>query len=486
MDDTTPMQHGRANPGYRGMFALPPTQFSREALTELARAQGQASVGGGSSMPAGYTYLGQFIDHDVTKLARGDRAPGPDPVPPDELVQLVTPEMDLDSVYGKGWEDESIRVDPKTGKFASYATDARGLIFDLPRKQEPCDPQGMCFSAVIPDGRNDENFIIAQLHVFFLNLHNFIVDRYREKTGLQDARKLFESARYEAIVLYQHIVKNDFLERVLNKDVYDYLFVQSGRPTLLNPGPGGDRRMPTEFSGAAFRFGHSMVRTQYNLNENEDSRNVTLRTLFLLTGRGGAISRDTAWKHKIDWRFFFRFEGGYPRGGPNKANTITTSLVKDLRDLPGEPTDARNLILRNLLRGRELDLPDAQSVIREIETRVPEYKDELGLRILTPVDLLVGELAGALRRLNMHERTPLWTYLLIESWFESRPSPDADTRLGMLGSIIVGEVLRALLIISKPTPPPGHEPLANDVSRDVGKSTDEFRIADLMRLVYSY
>ena len=51
-------------------------------------------------MPAGYTYLGQFVDHDLT-MDDTDVGLGDD-VTPAELVQGRSPRLDLDSLYGAG------------------------------------------------------------------------------------------------------------------------------------------------------------------------------------------------------------------------------------------------------------------------------------------------------------------------------------------------------------------------------------------------
>lgn len=53
----------------------------------------------GSDVPAGYTYFGQFVDHDVTfdpisSLMREND--------PNGLLNFRTPRLDLDNVYGRG------------------------------------------------------------------------------------------------------------------------------------------------------------------------------------------------------------------------------------------------------------------------------------------------------------------------------------------------------------------------------------------------
>ncbi len=53
-----------------------------------------------SDIEAGYTYVGQFIDHDITLDPRPDNFTGS--VDPSTLVNARSPQLDLDSVYGRG------------------------------------------------------------------------------------------------------------------------------------------------------------------------------------------------------------------------------------------------------------------------------------------------------------------------------------------------------------------------------------------------
>ena len=62
-----------------------------------------------SDVPAGYTYLGQFIDHDITfdpvsSLQRQND--------PNALHNFRTPRFDLDSLYGAGPNKRSLHVRP--------------------------------------------------------------------------------------------------------------------------------------------------------------------------------------------------------------------------------------------------------------------------------------------------------------------------------------------------------------------------------------
>ena len=64
-------------------------------LRKVAAAMTTGDTGGNGNIPAGYTYLGQFVDHDLTfdhtTVALGDS------VSPADLLQGRSPALDLDS-----------------------------------------------------------------------------------------------------------------------------------------------------------------------------------------------------------------------------------------------------------------------------------------------------------------------------------------------------------------------------------------------------
>ena len=81
-----------------------------------------------SDIPAGFTYLGQFIDHDITfdpnsKLQRDND--------PDALRNFRTPRFDLDSLYADGPDNNPYLYD-KDGIHLLVGKNAAGED-DLPR-----------------------------------------------------------------------------------------------------------------------------------------------------------------------------------------------------------------------------------------------------------------------------------------------------------------------------------------------------------------
>jgi hypothetical protein len=212
--------------------------------------------------------------------------------------------------------------------------------------------------------------------------------------------------------------------------------------------------MPVEFSVAAYRFGHSMIRPQYQLN--------SMITRPIFSGHpdddnaddlGGFRPIPPRWA--IDWRFFIDLghdgepsAGGPPSGQPQLSYKIDTSLVHPLGDLPHRIANhPSSLALRNLERGATFQLPSGQQVARALD--IPPIANE---------DLMIGKATadGEQRRLTevvpgIGSHAPLWAYILSEaqvtSW-KAHPGQDRDKipiRLGPVGGRLVAEVFASLL-----------------------------------------
>ncbi len=194
-------------------------------------------------VPAGFTFLGQFLDHDMTR----DKTPLPEAqADPNALTNFSSPFLDLASVYGEGPAANPELYDP-----ANPAKLRLSQPFGFPDLPGAADG-----TALLGDPRNDENIIVAQLHAAFAQFHNRLVDGGRS----------FEAARQTTRWQFQYLVVNDFLPHVVGREVVDALLVRNADGTLGSAGtfykPGNPTRpmTPLEFSVAAFRFAHSMVR----------------------------------------------------------------------------------------------------------------------------------------------------------------------------------------------------------------------------------
>jgi LysM repeat protein len=436
-----------------------------------------------SPIPAAYTYFGQFVDHDTTlEVQPGDLPPSASgdlphlladdmaPLPLQEIRNAIrnfrTATLDLDSVYGlPAPRDPANGAKMRLGR--NVALDGRekpklkppGKADDNDLPREP--PSGDILhdrAALIGDPRNDENLIVAQLHLAFLKAHNRLVDE-----GLT-----FEQARRVLRQHYQYIVIHDFLKRVADPAVVEGILQHGNRwyNALAEP-----FFMPLEYAVAAYRFGHTMVRGAYNFNLNFNLRPggipASLELLFTFTALSGQISGfDTLPDNWIiEWENII---GDDPNVA--KARRLDTLLAKvesaalfNLQTLEGKREEGlgAQLSARNLLRGYRLRLPTGQAIA-----------GVLGLPVLTPDQLRAAsgntDQEKALVDGGFVDRTPFWYYVLAEA------KHHGGTRLGPVGSTIVAEVLIGLVrrsansilrtpgwVPSLPAATPGHFELAD-------------------------
>ncbi|MFF3502663.1 heme peroxidase family protein [Streptomyces sp. NPDC003247] len=437
---------------------------ARVALAGAMTAAGNQPDSNNPAVPAGFTYLGQFVDHDLTLDATAVHL-GKD-VTVDQLLQGRSPALDLDSLYGLGpdhpvdrrfYEDDGLRLRtgttqglPRPGADPLVGLSLTG--FDLPRAGV-----GSLISErrrpLIPDPRNDENLAVAQIHAAFIRFHNRVVADLVDK-GVSSA-VLFETARETVVKHYQWMLRHDFLGRIVDPAIVDQVFTQGRR--FFEPRAGEDDRptMPIEFSVAAYRLGHSMVRGAYNWNRIFDDGAGTLRLLFQFSGTSGILSPPpddpddpdagrferlpTNWIADLRRLFDFPAGGrpdlGVPAAKSNVAKRIDTLLVNPLAELPlgsfgsrpnaPEDTNELNLAFRNLTRGTMVRLATGQQMAKA-----------LGVKPLLASDFANGSGAQLSSDLaaELVDHCPLWFYILREA------EVNGGGRLTGVGGQIVAEV----------------------------------------------
>lgn len=391
---------GRLFPG------LPPlTGPTNQQLADLAQTQLDPNLdeGNNEAMLSGFTYLGQFIDHDLTL---DQCCPVPlNPVDPTTIPNARTLRFDLDSVYGNPAAFAPDRV------HLLVQEDNGNGVRDLPRR-----PDG---SAIIGDGRNDENEIIGQLHVGFLKLHNAVADgmpqcRIPANRGL--VRECLRRVEGEVRHLYQWVVLHQFLPHIVGQDVIDGLLDGRRLRCVLFCRAGFT---PVEFSVAAYRFGHSMVRLAYEVNEDTGKIQVfSFTEPDLRGGRPLPAGRQIAWGN-----FLPELTEPGDEADVNVSRRIDTLLSRSLAQLPIPLTEAAGsnvLAFRNMLRAQSYGLPSYESVATAMG--------------LTPVDTGVRFMPG------FADGTPLWYGILEES-----SQLEDGVRLGPVGARIVAEVFLRVL-----------------------------------------
>jgi hypothetical protein len=376
-------------------------------------------------VPSFFTYFGQFLDHDMTL----DTLPLPTEfVDPNTIPNLRDPRLNLDSVYGKGPE----------GNPELYEADGKHFKVngrDLPRNPS-CVVPNLAVSistpcpAIIAEGRNDENQVIAQIHVAFLRAHNKLIDQ----------GYTFEQARQLMKWRHQWIVVHEFLPEVLDPGVYADVFRSDGKiqTKYYDPNNAAKADMPVEFSVAAYRFGHSQVRRAYNITKGGGRVQVFNNTVGDLHG-GRQIAAD----HEIFWPNFLIVDGQPTTGQPgttqpvaNISRKIDTLLSSGLFALPipgAAPEGSAILAKRNIQRARGYGLPSGQDVAAR-----------LGITALSNADIAADNHIPRLRPFiadpTYQDKLPLWLYMLAESQIVHN-----GAKLGPVGSRIVAEVIGGLL-----------------------------------------
>ncbi len=437
---------------------------------------------------AGTTFMGQFMDHDMTFDAT---SPLGQPTEPTTSPNSRTAKFDLDSVYGLGPIGSPQLYDPNDP--AKFILGFGGLFEDLPRNMDfapyPADP-----TAVIGDPRNDENLIIAGLHCAFLKFHNHAVDYVRAQ-GVSDPTTVFLNARLLTTWHYQWMIVHEFLPLFVGQPLVNDILLNG--PQVFAPKT-GQGFIPVDFQTGSYRFGHSMVRPSYRANLTGDpnspfgvapqffglifdpSQHPEDRGGTALTDPGDLSGGARALRRFVGWRTFFNFGDGNVKSNKKIDTTISSPLFTlPLRAIPPH-TPPQSLPQRNLLRHVTWSLPSGQAVARH-----------LGVSVLSPDHFT--ELAGY--GLGLDSSTPLWFYVLMESGVTQTstvtlvPSPlgppgtpitSTGLALGPVGGRIVGEVILGLLT-ADPTSylsaQPGWQPI---LPRRNGTTSGPFQMIDFL------
>jgi hypothetical protein len=435
------------SPFYGRMFpSLTPSSHSEDDLIKLAEFMVDAGKGPATANTklSGYLYWGQFIDHDLTldltPLARAGS------IPPENRINHRSPFFDLDSLYGDGPVNTAFLydlTDPATGKtlppgnerFLLGETEPSKKLLDLPRSK--------IGRPLLVDSRNEENLIVAQFHTLLLRFHNQVMDALDKPNppdvGLLGAPK-FVQARRLVTWHYQYFVWHEWLDQFLDPDIIAE--VRANYPRGDPPG-GQDFFIPIEFAVAAFRFGHSMVRSDYNISIRPDHIpfSLSLSELLSRNSMGNPPLRVLEDNYLIDWKLFFP-DMGKNVGHRNVMHALDILIAEDLHHLPGpvpidtgpSPRLIQSLPAMTLLRGQRSGLPSGQHIA-----------DALGETRLTDDEILQQEpkdwdpkLKDFLLQRNFVKDTPLWFYILQEA---AVVSTSPRILLGPVGSRIVAEVL---------------------------------------------
>ncbi len=430
--------HGVSKASGCGHVAV--TTFSRlfpDSVPNLTLTEEEAAIIGGpgglmhdfddstedSPIPSGYIFFAQFIDHDVTlDTTSGLRDAPKNAKEVSELPNIRSASLDLDCVYGFGPEASPHIYDAE--RPGRLAVNPNG--FDLARS-----PGGV---ALIGDPRNDENIFVAQMQLLFHRFHNRI---YNERI---EGGERFEEAQKETRYHYQWLVLFDFLKRLCDREVYKFavpkiLKKTEEYPFLFDPDESGRLTMPVEFSVAAYRVGHTLVRSEYAVNA--DNLDVELFDERFGTLGFSGYPEDLV----VDWRYMLDVDECIR---PRLSKAVDEKLANELQSLPlpvvnsNNPND-RALAFRNLLRGNALGLPSGQDAAKALKAAgYPIEVTNLELDGIPGWERLDRIADG--EKSPLRDNTPLFYYVLRESEVLHK-----GERFGPVGSAILLEVFGGML-----------------------------------------
>ncbi len=417
------------------------------------------------TIAAGYTYFGQFIDHDITFDPASSLQQTNDP---DALVDFRTPRLDLDCLYGRGPADQPYLYDAPHRKTMSL-----GKSVGVHGMQRPDVLRLDDGTAILGDKRNDENKIVAQIQALFLSFHNKVF-KHLEQTFKSDADEHFIQTQRIVRWTYQWLVLNDYLKKIIDPAVYSSMLpdpLGHRGPKLNFFNAHGDAYIPVEFAVAAFRFGHTMVRPSYSLNSSTVKsptakfkhsdlpgefsfaripvfvpKTGSKKKTDALNGFGEKLPPDWG----IDWTFFFGTPYTTAKGTPQipqPSYRIDSRLVDPLGALPefvaqGLKSPFISLAFRNLMRSVSMGLPSGQRIARMMGF-TPLSDEDLWLKKidLTLQDWTEGQeiYEDPSNNAWLKGNAPLWFYILKEAEMQQN-----GERLGQVGSTIVAETLFGL------------------------------------------
>lgn len=401
-----------------------PLYTSPESLTRLGAVHGPMSAAAiadsTDTVPLGMVFLGQFIDHDITldttsSLNRVNH--------PETIDNFRSPALDLDCIFGEGPEDEPFLYEKRSRKLLlltgesnqNYGQPGGLRQFDLARTAEGV--------AIIGDPRNDENRIVSQLQLAFIKCYNAHYQELELRYPEKSAKEVYELARQKLTWQYHWIILHEFLPQMVGEGTLQKV-LSEGRKYYT---PCQSSFIPVEFSAAAYRFGHSMIKNFMRLKTGGPPFELFSPEI----GHGFRPVQD--FKEVVDWTAFFDFDGTFQRAGQ-----LNTKMAADLLELPPFVPAPRSLAERNLKRGQSFLLPSGETVARCMDRPEDEikYVQDYALGLVDDFDI------------DMSLGIPLWYYILAEAECIGRQDLDGNKPgegLGPTGGTIVAEVLVGLI-----------------------------------------
>lgn len=424
-------------------------------------------------IPSGYTYLLQFVAHDLVHSAiplsvagsigcgtanarhtplRLETLYGSGPVGSPHIYALDASTDDRRTKLRLGrmrWKEN----EPATGcPFRDIARTPAENVTGIDRSI--AGVRVALTEALVADPRNDDHAVMSQLTALLALLHNGLIDIIRNREGRAGpngqfgaAYRRFLCAREALVAIYHNVLRKDLMRRLIHPSIYavyhgpnpDFI----DRPHSAERVPNGSWEIPLEFSHGAFRFGHAMVRPEYQINDlSLHDLNITLEKSSV--NDPANMPLDETWM--VQWSRFFEINGSTPNFSRRIGPHLSDGLGND-RIFPAFDETARvGLLYRDLLGAGLAGMWSVDALVAEIGNRRPQLL--AASRLLTDrawrVDqlrewLAAGQAYGALTDRDIDTLSndpPLPFFILFEAMHQMQ-----GLKLGLLGSVIVSETI---------------------------------------------
>ena len=387
-------------------------------------------------IPSGYTYLLQFVAHDLVHSAiplsvAGSLGGG--------TTNARRSPLRLETLYGSG----------PVGSPHIYALDASN-----DDRRSIAGVRVALTEALVADPRNDDHAVMSQLTALLALLHNGLIDiirRHESDAGPNGqfgaAYRRFLCARETLVAIYHNVLRKDLMRRIIHPAIYAAYCGPSpdfiDRPHSAERFPTGTWEIPLEFSHGAFRFGHAMVRPEYQINDlSLHDLNNTLEKSSV--NDPANMPLDETWM--VQWSRFFEINGSMPNLSRRIGPHLSDGLGNDQIFPAFDATERVGLLYRDLLGAGLAGMWSVDALIAEIGNRRPQLI--AASRLLTDrayrADrlrewLASGQVYGVLTDQDIETLSndpPLPFFILFEAMQQAE-----GLQLGLLGSIIVSETV---------------------------------------------
>jgi hypothetical protein len=436
-------------------------------------------------IPSGYTYLLQFVAHDLVHSAmplsvtgalgagttnarrtalKLETLFGSGPVGSPFVYALDAPNDERRTKLRLGrmrWKEKGVEAGcPFRDIARTPAENVTGIDRSIAGHRTALT------EALVADPRNDDHAIMSQLTALFALLHNGLIDIVRRgepatgiNASLGAAYTRFLCARGALTAIYHNIIAKDLMRRALHPAIYaayagaNANFIDRPASAIRHIEQQSGWQIPLEFSHGAFRFGHAMVRPEYVIN---DLSTHDLNNTLEKNSANDPVNMplDSTWI--VRWSHFFEIKGSRPNFSRRIGPFLSDGLGNDQIFPAIDQTDRVGLLYRDLLGSALAGLWSVDALIAEIAVRRPQL---IGTsRLLADRSYRVSELRAWLAALpsygglsaedveTLANDPPLPFFILFEAMQQPRSE---GLHLGPLGSIIVSEVIFGALASSE-------------------------------------